>query len=381
MDDGSTPFEDGIRKHGGVRTAARAAGMARTTYRDRLTKERAEVAARAASGVAPEYDLTHPIAPGYRLKGASSYYNKDGVLSGQWVKSQIDPGEMEGLQRAALEAMSDDIIRAKPVAQPSHANADLLTCYVLTDYHLGMLSWGEETGADWDLQIASNLLAQWLEAAIEQSPRSGTAILAQLGDFLHYDGLEAVTPSSKHVLDADSRFQKVVRVAIHALRRAIAALLERHEHVRVLACEGNHDIASSVWLREMLSVLYENDPRVTVDRSPDPFYAYEHGETALFFHHGHKAKIAQLPSVFASKFRAMFGRTKHAYGHIGHYHHGEVKESALMVVEQHRTLAAKDAYASRGGYLSGRSAAAITYHKKYGEVSRIVLSPEAVMDC
>jgi len=47
-----------------------------------------------------------------------------------------------------------------------------------------------------------------------------------------------------------------------------------------------------------------------------------------------------------------------------------------MIVEQHRTLAANDAYASRGGWLSGRSASVITYSKKFGEVSRLTISPE-----
>ena len=42
----------------------------------------------------------------------------------------------------------------------------------------------------------------------------------------------------------------------------------------------------------------------------------------------------------------------------------------LIVTGKHRTLAAKDAYASRGGYMSGRDAKVITYHKIYGEVGR-----------
>ena len=47
-----------------------------------------------------------------------------------------------------------------------------------------------------------------------------------------------------------------------------------------------------------------------------------------------------------------------------------------MILEQHRTLASKDAYASRGGYLSGRDAKVITYHKKYGEVARQTINIE-----
>ena len=129
----------------------------------------------------------------------------------------------------------------------------------------------------------------------------------------------------------------------------------------------------------MLCALYEDEPRITIDRSPDVYYCYEHGLTSVFAHHGHKAKFDNLDAVLTAKFREVFGRTKYSYVHVGHYHHNRLKESALMTVEQHRTLAAPDAYASRGGYISGRDAKVITYHKRFGEIGRISLSPEAVM--
>ena len=44
--------------------------------------------------------------------------------------------------------------------------------------------------------------------------------------------------------------------------------------------------------------------------------------------------------------------------------------------EQHRTLTAPDAYAARGGWLSGRDAQTITYHAEYGEVSRVRVSAD-----
>ena len=45
-----------------------------------------------------------------------------------------------------------------------------------------------------------------------------------------------------------------------------------------------------------------------------------------------------------------------------------------MIIEQHRTLAAKDAYASRGGWSSGRDSKVITYHKEFGEVGRLTIN-------
>ena len=75
--------------------------------------------------------------------------------------------------------------------------------------------------------------------------------------------------------------------------------------------------------------------------------------------------------MFAAKFREVFGRTRYAYAHLGHMHHVDVKETNLMIVEQHQTLAASDAYASRGGWMSGRSAQVITYSREHGEVGRV----------
>jgi hypothetical protein len=140
--------------------------------------------------------------------------------------------------------------------------------------------------------------------------------------------------------------------------------------------DANHDPVSQIWLREWFSVMYENEPRVTVDTSPNPYNAYEFGKTALFFHHGHKRRVHNVSEVFASQFREMFGRTKYAYAHTGHLHHTDVKENNLMIVEQHRTLAPADAYSARGGWLTGRDAKVITYDKRYGEVSRLTINSD-----
>ena len=180
----------------------------------------------------------------------------------------------------------------------------------------------------------------------------------------------------KNLLDSDTRFTKIVRVVIRTVRRIVDMLLLKHKRVHLIMAEGNHDLASSVWLREMFSAMYSRERRITVDTSPDPYYCIEHGKTALFFHHGHKKKPTAVDTVFAAKFRDVFGRTKFAYAHMGHMHSVWQKESNLMIVEQHRTLAASDAYASRGGWISGREASVITYHKDFGFAGRVAITPD-----
>jgi len=327
----------------------------------------------AKQGHSPEHDMVHTVPDGYKVKGTSTLY-KDGQPVIQWVKSDIDNERQMQLMREAISALNEDIKPEPKITKPKVKKSQLCNMYVITDYHAGMLAWHEETGADWDLQIAEDTLVKWFAQAIEQSPQADVAVFAQLGDFLHFDSLEAVTPASRHILDADTRFQKLVRTTIRVIRRVIRMLLEKYPKVHVKWCDANHDPASSAWMREFLMALYDNEPRIYIDNSADTYYCFEWGKTALFFHHGHKRKVANVDSVFAAKFREVFGRTEHAYAHMGHYHSIDIKETNLMIVNQHRTLAAPDAYASRGGWMSGREAQVITYHKEFGQVGSQTIS-------
>jgi hypothetical protein len=214
---------------------------------------------------------------------------------------------------------------------------------------------------------------KFFATAIKESPNATSAVFAQIGDFLHWDGLEAITPANKHILDADTRFTKLVRVAIRVLRNITKMLLNKYDKVTLIMAEGNHDPASSTWLREAFYAFYGNEKRLTIDTSPDPYYCYTFGKCCTLFHHGHLSNIKNIESVFISKFKKEFGKSDFVYGHVGHRHHDKT-ETNLMVIEQHRTLSAKDAYASRNGYLSGRDSKVITYHKDYGEVKRSIIS-------
>lgn len=375
----ATPTElsyiEASNAHGSNTKAAQALGVNRRA----VDKAIQRVKRRAAKqGYSPEHDMTHTAPDGFQVKGVSTLYNQDGERSIQWVKTSIDAERQRELWQEAISALSEGIKKEKPAKAPKKTTQGLLNLYTITDYHLGMLAWGEETGGDWDTKIAEDLLVDWFATAIKQAPDAEMAVFAQLGDFLHTDGLEAVTPANHNILDADSRFQKIVRVAIRALRRVVRMLLEKHGFVHIIMAEGNHDPASSIWLREWFHTLYEDEKRVSVDLSPDPYYCYEHGKTSLFFHHGHKRKTSNIDDVFAAKFREVFGRTKHSYAHMGHLHNQQISETNLMLVEQHRTLASPDAYASRGGWLSGRDAKVITYDKEHGEVGRVTITPEMV---
>lgn len=312
---------------------------------------------------------------GLLITGTTTLEDPDGNKIMQWVKRNKSKDDVLNAFKEALQGFKDEIEPTTPTEIKSHlTNDNLCNQYTLTDYHLGMMAWDEESGDNWDLKIAEETLVKFFETSIQQSPNASKAVFAQIGDFLHWDGLDAVTPANKHLLDADTRFTKLVRVAIRVIRKVITMLLQKYETVNVIMAEGNHDPASSVWLREMLQAFYENEPRLIIDTTPDPYYCITFGDCCLFYHHGHKRNINNIDSVFVSKYKKEFGSSKYVYAHTGHLHHEHKKETNLMILEQHRTLASKDSYASRGGWMSDRDSKVITYHKEFGEVGRLTIN-------
>lgn len=364
---------DAVNLHGTYRDAAAALGVTSTAIRQSIAIMERNA---ARQGYAPEHDMTRTVPDGFQVKGVSTYYNADGKQIGQWVKSSADDLRRKQLMEEAFEAMADELPRIEPSVTQSIHIQSLCNLYVMTDCHVGMLAWHKEGGADWDLKIAERVLTGCFEQMVMSSPQAGTGIVAQLGDWLHSDGLLPVTPTSHHILDQDGRFSKIVQVSIRILRRLVDFALVRHEKVIILMAEGNHDMASSVWLRIMFKALYEKEPRVQVIDSELPYYVYRHGKCMIAFHHGHIKKNDALPILFASQYANIWGETTKRYCHTGHRHHVEEKEHSGMTVVQHPTLAARDAYAARGGWMAERQVSAITYHETYGQVSKITVIPE-----
>jgi hypothetical protein len=319
-----------------------------------------------------------PSLDTFIVTGRSTLRDRNGEVVAEWTKTSLDRDAEERARQAAFQALCERLPRVERLKAPDATEKRLATVYTLTDCHVGMLAWHREGGDDWDISIAERTLLGCFQAMIDAAPNAELAIVNQLGDFMHYDGLLAVTPTSGHHLDADGRFEKMVEAAIRILRQIVNMALAKHGRVHMVLAEGNHDIASSIWLRKMFKALYEDEPRLSVDDSALPFYALQHGEVMLAFHHGHLKKNDQLPLLFASQFSKMWGMTTKRYAHTGHRHHVEEKEWSGMTVCQHPTLAARDAYAARGGWIAERAAQAITYHAEHGEVGRVRVSPEMV---
>ena len=364
---------EAVNVHGSAKAASIALGINQGAASDAYNAVKKKA---ARHGYAPQHDFTRPVPEGYVAKGVSTYYNAEGKPSGQWVKASLSHEALVEAMKEAVEGFKDEIPPVVSIVAPAASDEHLCNLYTFTDYHLGMLAWHKEGGNDWNISIAERTIIAALQQMIEQSPKAHTAVINIQGDFLHTDGKTPVTPASKHVLDADSRFPKIRKSAIRVIRSMVAMSLLRHQDVHLVIAEGNHDEESAGWLADLFSVHYEEEPRVNVNDSVLPFYVFEWGNTMLGIHHGHKVKNESLPLLFAAQFPQEWGRTTRREIHCGHRHHRDEKEYNGVTVVQHPTLAARDAYAARGGWIADRAAWAITYHKKYGAVGRVMITTE-----
>jgi len=324
----------------------------------------------ARRGWAPEHQMVHPVAPGYAVKGTSTLYGEDGSVRAQWVKTTADQLAQQEAIETALAAMATDLPRVAPRAAKGVWSTDLLTAYPIGDPHIGMYSWAAETGEDWDLELARKVHCSAMDALVQAAPATEQAIIVNLGDALHYDSMEAKTPRSGHMLDADGRYAKVIDVAVMTIRQCIESALAKHKFVHVVNVRGNHDETGAMWLARLLAIAYEREPRVTVDVTPSVFNYYRWGKVLIGMHHGHSCKPDKLPGVMAADRASDWGECSWRYWWQGHIHHESKKEYPGVSVESFNTLAAKDAYANDGGWRSGRTMQAIVLHREHGEVAR-----------
>lgn len=362
-------YIEAVIEHGSSRNAARALGL-KSNSSIVHALQRVRIAA-ANRGYAPEYDATHPVPDGQRVKGQSSYYGADGKLKGQWVKSETDRDRREQMFMDAVRGLAGEFAGLAPhIKAPKRTQDDLLAVYPMGDPHVGMYSYARETGADFDVVIAEQQLVHAADRLVNAAPDASQALVLSLGDFYHADNSDNRSVNHGHSFDVDTRWTKVMEVGIRTLRRIVERALEKHKHVTVRCMPGNHDPHMSPMLGLCLSMFYEGNPRVTVDVEPVYYWFHRFGSVLIGSTHGDKCKPEALPAIMADEVPSDWGATQHRYWYTGHIHTRNVAEYRGVMWESFRTLAPRDSWHSQQGYKAGRDMYCIVHHRDEGEVER-----------
>ena len=324
--------------------------------------------------------MNDPVTPSFAVEKYSANYDQDGNRKQHWIKASK---EKEQLYNELLESMTDlaqnlPKLRATK-ATPDKVDPNLLTVYPLGDPHIGLLCYTPEVGGDWDLKIAEEVFMPLFDNLVTVAPSSEECLIVDLGDFWHYDGMEQKTMRSGHKVDADGRPSKMIQVGFRIMRQMIDSALRVHKKVNVKIMPGNHDDLGSIFLRVALIHIYENEPRVEIDDSPNVFQYFHWGLNLLGIHHGDKCKATALPMVMAADQPQLWGSTKFRKWLIGHFHNDSSiiyngKEMQGVSAETFRTIVGREGYAHEAGYRSDQDGKAIVLHKEYGEIERYTVN-------
>lgn len=370
-------------KHGlNYAAMARELGLARSTVQGRIAQiariEQPTTYEAIHGANAPANGEFFQVPEGHVVKGVSALVDMEGRTVQQWIKTREEIAVADVIE-AIKTAFVDYEGRGTATPSPPIVNDDLLTLYPLSDWHIGLFAWHEETGTNWDLKIAERTIGQGFVDLVDQTPRSKHAVVLGGGDMLHADNQENKTARSGNQLDVDGRYQKVIGTACRLLVKVVEQALSRHESVTVRILKGNHDEHSSTALVYFLMAWFRNEPRVTVDADPSLFFWHRFEKVMLGATHGHEAKAKDMPSIMAHRRAEDWGASRFRYVHTFHLHHTAktVTEGNGCVTEIHQTPTPQDAWHFGSGFLSGRSLQSISYHRSFGEISR---SRVAIMD-
>lgn len=340
---------------------------------------RLEIAAKAGK---TERQVKSALARARRdpaVSAAMAAVGTEMVPSMVWVKTgthsvQLRPKSEENGEENIVTRLQEafcNIPAYEPVAT-THDHNDLLAVYPLYDLHAGMLAWGRETrGPDFDLDLFRSDLIASVSRLADRAPNAGHALVVIGGDAIHVNDGNNETPSNKHKLDADGRFEKIIDVAIQAISHTIEILAEKHARVSVVVLRGNHDEVAHLFLKMGLKQRYRNCNRIQfpfvhgADKSE--IFWMQHGEVMIAAHHGDKAKPDKLAMIIADQC-GFWSSTRHRVILTGHVHHLRTLDLPGITHYTMRAFAPPDAYGANFGGVRGLQV--MTFDSKHGLIAQ-----------
>jgi len=319
-------------------------------------------------------DSGNYVSVGEVLKGTSTLYDDSGNVIIQWVKSDVAKEDQLSAVADAVKNLAATLTPSEPVPEPlADVNLDehSLTMYISNDLHFGMLSWGDETGKDWDIHTAETELDKAVTYLVDAAPMSKYGLVVDLGDLVEADSTSNTTAKSGNQLDVDSRLPKVLRVAYKALINLIDKALAKHEIVYFYNIIGNHSFVMSTAVREVILQYYRNEPRVIVCDSANPIKYHHFGQNIFQFAHGDSLKMKNAGEVLAVDCASTFSDSKFRYAFFGHTHVDAVVDGRICKAESFRNIPSNNFWAHDMGYRRQLGTMkSITFKDDRGEISR-----------
>lgn len=376
-----------VKSAGSQRKAAKRLGMSRRSLQRRLSAYEATFLEKKANQLSFDKDKVS----GYWIKDKEgSFYVRNDIPINY---NELRENYLEEAQLYAPVYVKNPI-KVEQKSLPQH-----LLVIDIADAHFNKLALAEETGQEYNLEIAENRMREGVKHLVRKAEVHGIdRILFVLGnDQVHTDTTTNTTTAGTPQ-DTVSLWWKGFQVAKKCYISCIEELANIAP-VHLIFNPSNHDYMSGFMLADTISSWFSNHPNVvTKDGSLSISHRkyIQYGQNLIGFTHGDTAKETDLPNLMQFEARRIWGNTKYAYWYTHHYHvkdrkaigknkfqiekdkvgltiintGQDIAPTDNVFVEVVRSPSGADSWHYRNGHLGNVSVECFLHHIDNGQVAR-----------
>jgi hypothetical protein len=244
----------------------------------------------------------------------------------------------------------------------------------MPDLHLGKPDAHDPKA--WTLEQASLTAFNTLRDMLEVNHFHASEILFPVGnDLVHFDSDKKQTTGGTQ-MDANASFVDAFRAAVSLMRRSIELCLE-YAPVRLVVMPGNHDNNASLAVGECVAAIFENNPRVKINRGVATRQYEVFGKVLLGFEHG-ELKPNMPAQMMPLEQPKAWAETVYREWILGHFH--RKKEVQFLPLLEHggirvrylSSLSVTDKWHDKHGFKGIRGAEILYYDSETGYCGSVV---------
>ena len=242
------------------------------------------------------------------------------------------------------------------------------------DIHINKLSLAEETGDEYDIDIALQRVNKAVDDILKRSESYNIEliILCVGNDILHTDNKSGTTAGTPQ--DMDTHWHRAFKIARKMYVEIIEKLVSVAD-VHVMHNPSNHDWYSGFMLADAVYCWFHKHPQITWDVEIRHRKYFTYGKNLIGTSHGDGAKENDLPMLMATEAKD-WSNTKYRYFYLGHVHHKKqikyiLGDKQQITIEYMRSPSGTDSWHDRNGYKSPKSIEGFIHHKENGQVARL----------
>ena len=275
--------------------------------------------------------------------------------------------------KAEIEALIEDAKLGAylfPNIAYTHSAEGHLLELVIPDLHVSKLAWADETGTDYDSDIACRVYMESIDALIKRvSVHSIDRVLLAVGnDLLHVDNMMLQTTGGTQ-MHADDRYKRTFRKVRIMISDAVIRLREVAP-VDVVMVAGNHDEQSVFCLGDSLQCYFDRTPHVSINNDGNDVNYYQYHSNMIMLTHGNNGKKINYGQLAATDQPRMWADTTYREAHVGHLHQMNVSEQMGFVIRVLPSLSGTDSWHKKNHFVHNRRQAdGIVWSKEDGPIA------------